>query len=345
MKNNHFVIRFSALTIAVLAITGCGQKTLRDYADKKGLTYGVSVQAGDVLNPKYVALIKENFNLIVPENTMKWKNIRPTKTFWNWSDMDALVAFAEKNHIRMKGHTFAWHQQNAPYVDSLATREEAIAMLTDQITTIMTRYKGRIAEYDVCNEVLNEDGTMRDTVWMRTIGPDYLKIAFRTAREADPKARLLLNDYNNEYMGTAKGDAFYGLVKELKESGVPIDGVGFQLHVMASNPIDEAALRGNIKRFRELGLSVSFTEVDVRVAVPLTPEKEAEQTASYAKLLEIALDEPNAGSFIMWGYSDKRSWIPGAFPGYGFAHLYDREDKPKPVYGKLKELIAAPKKK
>ena len=339
MKNTHTAIFLSLVAVILLTATSCSGKSVRSYADKKGLTYGMAVQAGDVLDPKCIAIIKENFNLMVPENTMKWQNIRPTKDFWNWSDMDAMVKFAETNKMKMKGHTFVWHQQNPPYVNGLKTRDEAIALLTEQITTIMSRYKGRISEYDVCNEVLNEDGTMRDTIWNRTIGPDYLDIAFKAARAADPAARLLLNDYNNEYMGTPKGDGFYNLVKSLKDREVPIDGVGFQMHIAAKDPLNEAAFLGNIRRFKDFGLSVSFTEIDVRVAEPMTPEKEAEQIAVYSKLMETALSESNTGSFIMWGYSDKRSWIPRVFPGYGFAHLYDRNDKPKPVYDALKKMI------
>lgn len=136
------------------------------------MTLGVAIQAGDIYDPATIALYTDNFNLIVPENTFKWKNIRPTLKFWNWSDMDKMVDFAEKNKIKMKVHTFVWLQQNPPYLDSLKTRDDAIAMLNEHITTIMTRYKGRIYEYDVANEVLNEDGTMRDTLWLRIIGPD-----------------------------------------------------------------------------------------------------------------------------------------------------------------------------
>lgn len=332
------------LVLTILCVAACsGQKTMRNLADKKNLTFGVAIQAGDIYDPATIALYTDNFNLFVPENTFKWKNIRPTLKFWNWSDMDKMVDFAEQNKIKMKGHTFVWHQQNPPYLDSLKTRDDAIAMLNEHITTIMTRYKGRIYEYDVANEVLNEDGTMRDTIWLRIIGPDYLDIAFKTAREADPKARLILNDYNNEYAGTAKGDGFYTLVKDLKERNIPIDGVGLQLHMIAKDPIKEAALRKNIQRFNDLGLFVSFTEIDVRVAVPLTPEKEKEQTAAYKKLMEIALTEPNAGSFIVWGYTDKKSWIPATFPGYGDAHLFDREVNPKPVWAELKTMLAEAK--
>ena len=337
-------ILFLSILLGIIALTGCpGSRSVRERADKRNLTYGMSVQAGDVLDPDTISILEDNFNLLVPENTMKWVNIRPTKGFWNWSDMDNMVAFAQKRKMRMKGHTFVWHQQNPPYVYSLKTREEAIALLTDQITSVMTRSKGKIYEYDVCNEVLNEDGTMRDTIWYKTIGPDYLDIAFRTARAADPDARLILNDYSNEYAGTPKADGFYALAKDLKDRGVPIDGVGLQMHLMAQDPVSEEALLENVRRFGDLGLFVSFTEIDVRVANPLTAEKEAEQIDAYSKLMEIALGEKNAGSFIMWGFSDKRSWIPRAFPGFGFAHLYDQNDKPKPVYFRLKDIISGKK--
>jgi len=339
-------ILFLSILLGIISLTGCpGSRSVRERADKRNLTYGMSVQAGDVLDPDTISILEDNFNLLVPENTMKWVNIRPTKGFWNWSDMDNMVAFAQKRKMRMKGHTFVWHQQNPPYVYSLKTREEAIALLTDQITSVMTRYKGKIYEYDVCNEVLNEDGTMRDTIWYKTIGPDYLDIAFRTARAADPDARLILNDYSNEYAGTPKADGFYALAKDLKDRGVPIDGVGLQMHLMAQDPVSEEALLENVRRFGDLGLFVSFTEIDVRVANPLTAEKEAEQIDAYSKLMEIALGEKNAGSFIMWGFSDKRSWIPRAFPGFGFAHLYDQNDKPKPVYFRLKDIISGKKAK
>jgi endo-1,4-beta-xylanase len=344
---NRIARRAFSVMIALAAFfiaTACAKPTMASQFGKKGVTFGVAVQAADVLDPKCVAVVKENFNLIVPENTMKWRNLRPTKGFWNWSDMDAMVKFAAANGIAMKGHTFVWHQQNAPYVEGLKTRDEAIALLQEQITTVMTRYKGKIREYDVANEVLNEDGTMRDTVWLRTIGDDYLDIAFKAARAADPDAKLYLNDYNNEYEGSAKGDGFYELAKALKQRNVPIDGVGFQLHVMGTAPLNADNLRSNVRRFAALGLLASFTEIDVRIPVPVTPEMEATQTEVYRQLLDIALTEPNARSFIVWGYTDKRSWIPAAFPGFGSAHLFDRAEKSKPAYEALKEMIIkAPK--
>lgn len=335
--------KLGMICLMVVVLGGCfSPKTVREFADKKKLHFGVSVQAADVLDPATIDLVTENFNIIIPENTLKWANIRPNKTFWNWSDMDNIVAFAQKHKIIVKGHTFVWHQQNAPFVNALKTREDAIEVLEEQITEVMTRYKGKIAEYDVANEVLEEDGTMRNTIWLKTIGDDYLDIAFKAARKADPKAKLILNDYNNENMGNTKADAFYELVKSLIERNVPIDGVGFQMHLMAMHPVQEEAVRANVARFRELGLTVSFSEIDVRVKLPMTPEKEAEQIDVYTKLMEIVLTEPNVDSFIMWGYTDKMSWIPQFFPGFGFAHLYDRDVQPKPVYEVIKKMIVEP---
>ena len=339
---HSFAISLAAAVCAVfytVFLASCGAPSPRKAADKKGLAFGVSVKAGDVLTPDTVKHIKSHYNLIVPEDSMKWVNIHPKKDFWNWSDMDMMVDFAEKNNIKIKGHTFLWQDQNGPYVHSAKTRDEAISFLTEQITGVMTRYKGRVFEYDVANEVFNEDGSMRDTLWYRLIGPDFLDIAFRTAREADPDAKLLLVDFNTEFAGSAKADAMYELVKGMKERGVPIDGVGHQLHCPAEMNFDEEALRENVRRFHALGLYTSFTEVDVRIKMPVDGDDEERQKLIFSSLMDVAITEPGAGSMVLWGITDKTSWIPRAFPGYGSAHLFDKEMKPKPAYHALMEVL------
>ncbi len=337
--SNRTVFQTAVAAVAAVAIlatlASCGSPAPRKIADGNGMVFGLAVKAGDIYTPETVKILKSHFNLIVPEDSMKWVNIRPKKDFWNWSDMDAMVDFAEKNKMKIKGHTFLWQDQNGPYVHSLKTREEAIALLTDHITTIMTRYKGRVSEYDVANEVFNEDGTMRDTIWRRLIGDDFLDIAFKTARAADPDAKLILCDYNTEYAGTAKGDASYELVKELKGRGVPVDGVAFQLHCMAELPLNEEAIRENVRRFHAMGVTCSFSEVDVRMKLPADEVTIGLQNDVYERLATIARTEPGAKSLILWGLSDKGSWIPRAFPGYGSANVFDKDMKKKPAYHAL----------
>ena len=334
-------MKYCIIFICIAGISSsCSFNTMRSVLDKKQFLFGVAVRPGDLLDSNDSELLKDNFNILVPENIMKLQYLRPTETFWNWSDPDRLVQFAEKNNIKLRGHTFVWHNQNPSFINNLTDKEKAIMVLQDTITQTLSRYKEKFYEYDVCNEVIDDNGQLRNSVWMKTIGKEYIDIAFKTARAADPTVKLILNDYNNEYAGTTKGDAFYYLVKGLIERKIPIDGVGFQLHVMAEQPINEQALRANIKRFKELGLSVSFTEVDVRIKLPVSPEKEAAQQRVYLDLLRIALEE-KISCFVLWGYTDAYSWIPGTFAGYGSAHPFDKNKAPKPVYIKMKEVIEA----
>ncbi|ADN02828.1 endo-1,4-beta-xylanase [Spirochaeta thermophila] len=326
---------------ALVLFTSCQPGTMRGLADRRDFLFGVAVASTDLLDPTASKILQENFNLLVAENIMKLQYLRPSPTLWNWRPVDDLVNFAKEHRMKLRGHTFLWHNQNPPFINRLGRndRDRAITILEETITGVLTRYKGVFYEYDVCNEVIDDEGRFREnSPWYRAIGPEYIDMAFHTARKADPNVKLILNDYNNEYKGTIKGDAFYTLVKGMVERGVPIDGVGFQLHLMAEHPLNEEALRANIQRFRELGLSVSFTEVDVRIKLPVTPEKEAAQKAIYESLLRIALEE-DVSCFVMWGYTDANSWIPGSFPGYGSAHIFDEKLTPKPVYFAMQEIL------
>lgn len=305
MKNQiHF---FIALFFTVL-LCSCG-KSFKYAAKDNGFYSGMAVTVGDIFNPETIKILQNDCSIIVYENSMKWANLRPNKNFWNWNDIDSLVEFAEKNNMRVKWHTLFWHQQNSPFVSSSWTREQAIQMMNEHIETIMSRYKGKIAEYDVVNEMFNEDGSMRQNIWYKTIGADYIELALKKAHQVDPDAKLLLNEFNNEEKGHPKADAMYNLVKNLKERGIPIDGVGMQLHL------------------------------DARIPVENSKAYESAQENIYLMLYKIASEMPNVTSFITWGISDKHSWVPSTFPGTGNALLYDEDFKPKPVYNAiLKEL-------
>jgi endo-1,4-beta-xylanase len=327
------------LMVLTLPFFSCATTTMRNLADQNDLLIGTAIQAGDLVDENREKIITDNFNLLVSENGMKWAIIHPTKQFWNWSDIDHMLQFADEHNIAVKWHTLVWHNQLPGYASSIKTREEGIALLKDEINTIMTRYKGKIPQYDVVNEAINDDGSMRESVWYKVIGPDYIDIAFQIAHEADPNAELIYNDYSVAFKGWTHAEASYQMVKKMVDKGVPIDAVGFQLHLAADQPYSEQAIRDNIKRYEALGLKVEFSEIDIRVPVPTSDELIVQQTAMWQSLMDIAVTEPAVESFVMWGYSDVNSWIPKTFGGYGDSHWYDTQYKARPVYQMLKNQL------
>lgn len=317
---------------------GCGNSPSK-IASKKQIHFGTAIGVSMILDESEAKLISKNYNTLVAENSMKWENLQPSKTFWNWSDPDKMVAFAKSRDIQMRGHTLVWHNQNPGYVRGLSTKEDALKYMKSHIAEAMEHYKGKVYEWDVCNEIFNEDGTLRDSSWLKLIGPEYVDIAFTEAKKADPEAALILNDYNTEFMGNPKADAMYELVKSMKARGIPIDGVGFQCHFATEYPFEEKALLDNIRRYAALGVRVCFTEIDVRIPLPAKNEDIQKQAAIYKSLMQMVLSEPNADTFITWGLTDKYSWIPRANPGRGSALLFDEKARAKPIYNELVKML------
>lgn len=328
----------SILLILLLSLSSCG-KSFRDGAREKGFNAGIALGAGTFLDPDVAKIIKENSYIVVSENCMKWANLRPNKTFWNWNDVDQLIKFADENGMQVKWHTLFWHRQNSNFISSNWTREEALAAMDEHIATIMTRYKGKIKEYDVVNEMFEEDGSMRKNVWYNTIGPDYIEHALIKAHEVDPDAKLYLNEYNNEDKGNRKADAMFNFVKDLKDRGIPIDGVGMQLHLDTSYNYVEEKIRRNIQRYAEIGIDISFSEVDIRMPTDNPAAYEEMQKERYLSLYKLAAENSNVKSVITWGWTDKGSWIPAEFPGKGNALMYDVNGKEKPVYKAVKQFL------
>lgn len=325
----------AALCALCFSLISCGKKTIASAAAKSGVDFGFAASVTDLLDANTQKILTDEAKILVAENCMKSSQLRPNKTFWNWSDPENLVKFANQNKIVAKWHTLFWHEMNPPFINQMKTKEEAEAIMDEHITTVMKKFKGRIRDYDVVNEMFNEGGSLRETVWLKTIGPDYLERAIRKAHEADPDAHLFLNEYNNEAAGYPKADAMYELVKSFVERGVPIYGVGMQLHLAADLPYDEDAIRENIRRYADLGIKICFSEVDVRMPLARADEYKEIQENIWKSLMTLAVEEPNVESFIVWGVSDKNSWIPAWKPGYGDALLFDKNFKPKPVYYEL----------
>jgi len=263
--------------------------------------------------------------MLTPENDMKWNMIHPQPGVYDLAAADLDVAFAQHHGMAVRGHNLAWGYGNPAWLTTVPfTRDELINILHDHIATVVGHYRGRVAQWDVVNEGL------MGGFWRDHIGPDYIDMAFRWAHEADPGAKLFYNDSGAEGLGAAS-DAVYNLVRVLKQRGVPIDGVGLESH-FDLNPLPLADIAANMRRINALGLETAITELDVRVRVPASAPDLARQGAIYNGLLATCLAAPKCKTFVSWGFTDKVSWIPSAFPGYGAALPFDQNYNPKPAY-------------
>ena len=321
--------------------TPAAPDSLRALASQSGLRIGAAINT-DLLatNPDYRAIAASQFSSVTPENVMKWEVVEPTQGTYDWSAADDLVSFAQQNGQLVRGHTLVWHSQLPAWLNAAApsmTPDEVRALLKKHVVDEVTHFRGKVWQWDVVNEAFNDDGTLRDTIWLQKLGPGYIADAFRWAHQADPRALLFYNDYNIEYTGP-KSNAVYQLVKDLKAQGVPIDGVGFQTHLDTQYPLPD--LQNNLQRFAALGLKVAETEVDVRTTLPVTPVEQNAQIGGFTSTLQACLAVRACLSYTVWGIGDAYSWVPAVFPGEGAATIYDENLQPKPEYTALQQTLA-----
>jgi endo-1,4-beta-xylanase len=319
--------------------------TLRSLGERGGLHIGSALDPS-ITTPGYRALAAAQFSTITAENNMKWDAIERERGTYDWKGADAVVAIARQNDQLVRGHTLVWHSQLPPWIPTTGTgnfsKSELRSILKKHIQDEVTRYRGKIWQWDVVNEALNEDGTFRKSVWYEAWdGPGFIADAFRWAHEADPKALLFYNDYNIESTGQ-KSNALYDFVKGLKADGVPIDGVGFQTHLDTQFPFPD--LEDNLRRFAALGLKVAETEVDVRTftdgGAPRDEDSRAKQDQYWAKSLDACLAVPQCLSYTVWGVDDGHSWIPAFSPGQGSALLFSDRLQPKSQYSGLQKQLS-----
>ncbi|MGW2477090.1 endo-1,4-beta-xylanase [Streptomyces sp. NPDC001665] len=317
--------------------------TLGALGQRSGVRIGTAVDMAALADDApYRARAASEFSSVTPENVMKWEVVEPSRGRYDWKEADKLVDFARANGQLVRGHTLLWHNQLPSWLTTGDfTADELRAILRKHITDEARHFKGRIWQWDVVNEVFNDDGTLRDSIWLQKLGPGYIADAFRWAHAADPKAKLFINDYNIEGVN-AKSTALYDLVVKLRRQHVPIDGVGIQGHlsVQYNAPHDIAE---NMKRFDALGLETAITEADVRVPMPSDSTKQEAQAEGYDVLLRGCLLTRKCTDFTVWGFTDKYSWVPDTFEGEGAANLYDENYEAKPAYSALRDdlLLAA----
>jgi endo-1,4-beta-xylanase len=318
-------------------------------------------------DPRSNPIIAAQFNTISPENALKWQSIHPRVDGYNFDPADHYVAFGEKYKMFIIGHCLVWHSQTPRWVfqndaGEPLTRDALLARMRDHIMTVAGRYKGRIGGWDVVNEALNEDGTMRQSPWYRIIGDDFLLKAFQFAHEADPNAELYYNDYNLENEAKRKGAV--ELIRKLKAAGAPITGIGLQDH----NKMDWPSAKqesDTIEAFAALGMRVNISELDVDVLPRTTAQNTADVSATaagtaqsnpyvaglpyekqealaqrYAELFEVFVKHcASIDRITFWGVTDADSWLNN-FPTRGrtnYPLLFDRQGKPKPAFDAVRK--------
>ncbi len=307
------------------------------------------------------ALVSAQFNAITPENVLKWTSVHPRPGVYDFTVADQYVAFGERYGMFIVGHTLVWHQQTPSWVFQDAngqpvTRDTLLARLHDHIQTVVGRYRGRIRGWDVVNEALNDDGTLRPTPWLTIIGEGYLAQAFRFAHEADPEAELYYNDYALENAPKRRGAL--ELVRRLRAEGVPVTGVGLQGHNRMDWPTP-AQQDTTIAAFAALGVRVMITELDIDVlprrnrpaadsgpataaSAELNPYRDALPDSlqralarRYAELFGVYLRHADDISRVtFWGVADGDSWLNNwPVPGRtNYPLLFDRQRRPKPAF-------------
>lgn len=321
--------------------------SLRELASKKKIFIGSAVNVSHLENDRvYKEVLQREFNMVAPENAMKWSKLRPNKDTFDFNQSDKLVEFAEENKMAVRGHTLMWDVKLPVWVTDGTTDNEMLNILETHVKTVVGRYKNRIYAWDVVNEPINDEGEFVDSPLYKRLGDKYIELAFKWAKETDPKAKLFLNDWGSDWINK-RSNKLYEIVKDLIAKGVPIDGIGFQMHLglgrrKTSPTVPEmSSIRENFKRFSELGLEIHITEMDIQVQwIEGTMEEKLEKQAqAYKNILETALEFSNFKALVQWGVNDKYSWITGLNEKEDAPLIFDENNKPKPAYYAIKEVL------
>lgn len=355
--------------------SGTAETTLRDaFAGDFKVGAAVARPLVTGADPNAARLVVKQFNSLTAENDMKWEMIEPLEGQFDWTGSDALVEFAETHGMELAGHVLVWHSQVPDWVfedaeGNPASRELLLARMENHINAVAGRYKGRVPAWEVLNEALNEDGSLRETPWLQIIGEDYIEKAFEFAHAADPDAKLYYNDYNMYKPEKAAGAR--RLIKSLQDKGNPVHGAGLQAHYGLDNPKDLKQFDDAIRKFGEMGLEVYITELDMSVlpfppqsewgadisvnlelnekynpyADGLPPEVEEEQARRYTKLFQILLaNRQHVSRVTFWGVTDGHSW-KNNWPMQGrtdYPLLFGRDYEPRPAYHRVIGLSRTP---
>ncbi|MFI1772808.1 endo-1,4-beta-xylanase [Thalassobellus citreus] len=364
------IIKLFLAVISILLLVNSCKKNIEEKTIKPSLNnaYKDSFYIGAALDSIQImesdsivtALIAKEFNSITAENIMKSKFIHPTENTFDFRLADKYVAFGEKHNMHIHGHTLIWHSQLSPWFSKITDSTEMTSVMKHHIETIVGKYKGKIASWDVVNEALNEDGSLRKTVFLDALGEDYLALAFKTASEVDSTTALYYNDYN--MTSAAKRKGAIALIKNLQNKGVKIDGVGMQGHWSLNGPSIEE-IETSILEYAALGIQVAVTELDITVLpnpwdlvgaevsqnfegdekMNPYPEKLPDSIKTklanrYQDIFKLFLKHQDKISRVtFWGVNDAQTWLNN-WPIKGrinYPLLFDRKGKPKEAYDSI----------
>lgn len=348
----------SLAVVFVLAMAPWGRaQSLRQEADNAGVLVGTAVRPTLLLSePAYARTLAREFNMVEAEDAMKWRTLRPEPTQFDYRQGDEIVRFARAQQMKVRGHCLVWDHDNPEWLArGQFTSRQLARLLHRHIRSVMKHYAGQVFAWDVINEALNENGNVRDSIWYNQPGiglsgkpTAYIEQVFRWAHQADRNALLFYNEAEGEGLNR-KSDAIFAMVKDFKRRGVPIDGVGLQLHVPTLD-MDEtkfaADLSANIARLTAAGLQVHITELDVSLTLDSNGRVREDdlnrQADIYRRVVRACLNNPGCTAIQTWGFTDKYSWIGSHSHGArGQALLFDRAYLPKSAYRGILEELAS----
>src|SRR4051794_28532520 len=317
------VAGLATTTILVATQASAAASTLGAAAAQSGRYFGTAIAQGRLNDSTYTTIASREFNMVTAENEMKPDATEPNQNQFNFSAGDAIYNWATSHGMKVRGHTLAWHGQQPGWMQNMSGTTLRNAMI-NHINGVMAHYKGKLAYWDVVNEAFNEDGSRRNSNLQGT-GNDWIEVAFKTARTADPGVKLCYNDYNIENWNYGKTQGVYRMIQDFKNRGVPIDCVGLQTHFTGGS-----SLPGNFEQtlssFAALGVDVALTEVDVTNS----------STSQYAGLTQACMNVARCVGITVWGVRDSDSWRSGENP-----LLFDGGGNKKAAYNSVLNALNA----
>jgi endo-1,4-beta-xylanase len=336
----------------ILLVIACKKTPIEACNDTEALYKTANYSIGTAVNwdllqsdIQYETIVQKQFNSITAENIFKPAYLHPAENIFDWTNADSLFNYCTKYHKRLYGHTLIWHQQLPQWMLNFQGNTAAWDnMMKLHIQTIMLHFKGKVKAWDVVNEAFNEDGTLRNTIWLQHIGNSYIEKAYQYAKQADADALLFYNDYNIE-SNNNKRTAILSLLNNLRNKGIKIDGIGLQMHINTSSA-EPSEITNTIKLFSDNSYKVHLSELDISVN-PLSSNSIDKDQAfnTQAKLLVAIvkaynqLPNPQQFGITFWGVSDQHSWIRDFYNRVDYPLLYDDTYQPKPMYCSLKNNL------